>query len=315
MPTKIEWADEVWNPVIGCTKCSPGCMNCYAERFAARLWRMGRGDYGSVLGIEDYKWNGEILCRKSFLDKPLHWHKPRRIFVCSMSDLFHPKVNGAFRGDVFDVIRKTPQHTYLILTKRAERMAKVANILIRAHGEKYFRHVQWGTSISTQLEADKNIPFLLQIQGGAVRWLNIEPMLEGIDLEPHTHHSDCNYNRGGTCDCEGGCDNVSPGENWLENISGVVVGGETGPGAKPMHPDWPRNIRDQCVATNTPFYFKQWGEWLSGAEKYALKINTYQHYYPKRVTRIGNTTFFRVGKKKAGCILDGKKWEQLPERK
>ena len=316
--TKIEWADKVWNPVIGCTKCSPGCLNCYAERFACRLAHMGQEKYQNVTGyIKEWThWLGNIYCDKSALDIPLHWRKPKRIFVCSMSDLFHEKVPDSFLGDVFEKIRKTPQHTYLILTKRVKRMVEVANILIKAHGAKYFKHVHWGTSISTQPEADINIPLLLQIQDAAVRWLSIEPMLEGIDIRKYL-----------VAGADGLPEEIEKYHDWIDWI---VVGGESGPGARPMHPDWVRNIRDQCVAAGVPFYFKQWGAYTPDGPAQVVKndvvfLKDGTWMYTKDVFRNGWGKYYdtptdciwmkRVGKKKSGCILDGKEWKKLPERK
>ena len=354
--TKIQWADKVWNPVVGCTKCSPGCLNCYAERMAARLSYMGQEKYSYVVKArhidEKRPWSNKIFCDETVLDQPLHWRKSKRIFVCSMSDLFHPKVPFGFIDKVFNVIYHCSEHTFLVLTKRVERMAEVANLLIKAHGEQYFRHVHWGTSISTQTEAENNIPFLLQIKGAAVRWLSIEPMLGEIGLdrslcickhwksedgrnEPPWHPEDITkiqYKKQALCSVN------------YQTIDWVVVGGESGPGARPMHPDWVRNICDQCVAANVPFYFKQWGRWKPGRSEWSpgkpitkarwiepdgsySKWDLTQAGTPYHITRKGLITplgkspecdsifMTPVGKKKADCKLDGKEWKQLPERR
>jgi protein gp37 len=216
-----------------------------------------------------------------------------------MSDLFHPKVPFSFIHKVFAITQKAYQHKYLILTKRVKRLLEFTQTCIQhdkygqaiqpSAGKYYHNYFSWphdniwlGVSICTPDElwkADelRKIP-------AAVRYISLEPLLEDM------------------------------GEINLNGISWIIVGGESGPKARPMHPDWVRIIRDQCIAADVPFFLKGWGEWLSGADKYALKINTYQGYYPKRVAQIGNTTFFRVGKNNAGCLLDGREWKQYPEQ-
>ena len=206
--TKIEWSEYSWNPVTGCTKCSPGCTNCYAEKMAKRLACIGaaqrakRGTfsetplwkkYSSVLGWgENQGWNGEVFCDETALDKPLHWRKPRRIFVCSMSDLFHEKVPFEYIDEVFDMMFYADWHIYQLLTKRIEQMAKYIKHLDEhiykdmdslTWTENPSKHIHLGVSISTQAEADEKIPILLQIPA-AVRWVSVEPMLERIDLRP-----------------------------------------------------------------------------------------------------------------------------------
>jgi len=287
MSSKIEWTESTWNVVAGCTKCSPGCLNCYAERMAWRLARMYRKypvdtqlkKYHTVMRSGSARWNNKIYCDYSILDKPRHWRKPRRIFVCSMSDLFHPKVPFEFIEKVMAVIEECP-HTFQILTKRPHIMFEYFSGIGKLYELSCCPNVHLGVSICTPDEmwkADELRKIL-----AAVRFISFEPLLADV------------------------------GDINLEGIGQVIVGGESGPGARPMHPDWVRNIRDQCIAAGVPFFFKQWGEWLSGADKYALKINTY-NFYPKRVTRIGNTTFFRVTKKLAGRMLDGREWSEYPK--
>ena len=280
--SKIEWTESTWQPIAGCTKCSPGCDNCYAERMAYRLACMGQKKYQATTGILGYMrgWNGKIYCDEKALEIPLHWRKPRRIFVCSMSDLFHPKVPFEFIEKVMAVIEECPQHTFQILTKRPHIMFEYFSGIGKLYELSCCPNVHLGVSICTPDEmwkADELRKIL-----AAVRFISFEPLLADV------------------------------GDINLEGIGQVIVGGESGPGARPMHPDWARNIRDQCVPNGIPFFFKQHGEWLSGADKYALKINTY-NFYPKRVTRIGNTTFFRVTKKLAGRMLDGREWQEYPK--
>ena len=213
--TKIEWTDYSWNPVTGCTKCSPGCTNCYAEAMIPRLQKMTP---------EKYRNGFKVTMHPDELEKPLHWKKPRKIFLCSMGDLFHEDVPFEFIKDVMESMWLAPQHHYIILTKRVRRMATFF--------EKYLtrgRHVWVGVSVCTQEEADVKIPTLLMVgRSDVVRFISVEPMLEPIDLTPFAMRLD-----------------------W------VICGGETGRNARPMNPDWARAIRDQCRATETPFFFKQ----------------------------------------------------------
>ena len=305
--SKIEWTESTWNPVAGCTKCSPGCDNCYAERMAARLANMMKPGYcDGVVELDESdlyipKWTGEIIMSPGKLEQPMNWRRGRRIFVNSMSDTFHPKVPFEYVDKIFAIAALCPQHTLQILTKRVDRMLEyitprngdnpdnegVIDIVCYMQNRNDLPleamlpipNVHLGVSICTPDELWK-LDVLRKIPA-AVRFVSFEPLLGDM------------------------------GKISLGGIGQVIVGGESGPGARPMQPDWVRSIRDQCG--DVPFFFKQWGEWLSGADKCALKINTYQGYYPKRVTRIGKTTFFRVTKKKAGNILDGVVWEQYPK--
>lgn len=226
--TKIEWAEKVWNPVVGCTKCSPGCLNCYAERMANRQAYMGNANYRRVVKYEEEElwgenvvnkpdfwfngWNGETACIESALDQPLHWRNPRRIFVVSMGDLFHPSVPFEFIDKVFAVIALCPQHTFLVLTKRVERMLKYIIEELVHQGTKMATHRSWpamlelldsldnkdprnkssywqkgyplpniwlGVTVCNQKEADEKIPVLLQIPA-AKHFVSFEPLLEGI---------------------------------------------------------------------------------------------------------------------------------------
>ena len=228
--SKIEWTDSTWNPVTGCTKVSAGCKNCYAERLAPRLG-------------QDFS---EIILHPDRLDAPLHWKQPRRIFVNSLSDLFHEDVPQGFVNDVLDRTLATPRHTYQILTKRPKRMD---NLIREWMQDRKIIHppknVWLGVSCEDQKTADARIPLLLKTPA-AVRFISLEPLLGPINLDriPISH---------GIVECSGG---RLPALDW------VIVGGESRPHARPMHPDWARSIRDQCQAAGVPFFFKQWGEWL-----------------------------------------------------
>ncbi len=359
--TKIEWAEKVWNPIVGCTKCSPGCLNCYAERLANRFDRTHGTDgklrpYYCQQGY-NYDWKGLVACRPDVLDQPLHWRKPCRIFVCSMSDLFHPKVPFEFIDKVFAVATLCPQHTFLILTKRINRTLEyvlqeprgqidhaITNGLTHfvGRGKKYtgkgltkhlrnknqlwpLPNVHLVVSISNQPEADEKIPILLQIPA-TVRGLSIEPMLGPIDLHRFVFDYQDEVRKSMRLGPPG-ITELEAKEYVSSCLDWVVVGGESGPKAREMHPDWVRGIRDQCVAAGVKFYFKQWGKWgiaepipndrqkrfriVGGSEP--LSPNTIFKIFPEHeISTIPMTGWVKVGKKKASCLLDGRKWKQLP---
>lgn len=229
----IEWTDATWNPVTGCTKVSQGCKHCYAERMAHRLQAMGSPRYRNGF---------QVTLHADLLNQPLHWTKPRRVFVNSMSDVFHPDVPDTFIADIFAVMAQTPQHTYQILTKRPERLARLAGCL------PFPPHVWIGTSVES-LEVMSRIRWLREVPA-AVRFLSCEPLLGPL---PHL---------------------------LLDGIHWVIVGGESGAHARPMHPEWVLDIRDQCVVRDIPFFFKQWGG---------------------------------VQRTRAGRLLEGRLWNEFPE--
>ena len=248
MSTKIEWTQETWSPIIGCNKISSGCANCYAERMAVRLAAnpKTKDDYGPV--ISEGIWSGRTQLRTEILKKPFSWKKPRMIFVCSMGDLFHGTVIWTWLDKVFNIIRKCPQHTFQILTKRPE-FAKAFSFMFED-----LSNVWLGVTAENQEEADKRIPVLLEIPVEK-RFVSIEPMLGPVDISDYLHDSNCNEIRRdeGICICH------EPREIHLDWI---IAGGETGPSARPMHPEWVTQIRDQCIEANVPFFFKSWGEWI-----------------------------------------------------
>jgi len=212
MATKIEWTESTWNPVTGCTKISSGCQNCYAERMAKRLHAMGQKNYANQF---------EVTLHPHTLEKPRHWKKPQMVFVNSMSDLFHEKVPLKFIQKVFDVMNSTPQHTYQVLTKRAERLAELAPKL------NWSENIWMGVTV----ENDETVPRVdcLRKVRSVVRFLSLEPLLSSLpSLE-------------------------------LDGIDWVIVGGESGPGARPILEEWVLEIRDLCELTGVPFFFKQWG--------------------------------------------------------
>jgi len=232
--TRIEWTEATWNPVTGCSKVSAGCRHCYAERMARRLQAMGQGNYRNGF---------KVTCHAHMLEAPLRWKKPQIIFVNSMSDLFHREVSTAFILEVFGVMRAAGQHQFQVLTKRAERLARLSERL------------PWGPNIwmgVTVENSDYSYRMdLLRRTGAEIKFLSMEPLIE------------------------------TPGRLGLEGIDWVIAGGESGPGARAMQTDWVRSVRDQCLDQGVPFFFKQWGG---------------------------------VNKKKAGRVLDGRTWDDWPER-
>lgn len=291
MSTKIEWCQETWNPITGCSKISEGCKNCYAERMSKRL----AGRYGYP------KHNPfAVTFHPDRLDQPLKWKKPKRIFVCSMGDLFHEKVSEydilaiwQRMGEFHDLngqiapVEKRPGHTYLVLTKRPER---ALDFLSRRYPKGFERSNVWiGVTCENQQAADERIPILLQIPA-AVRFVSCEPLLGEIDFS-HLPESGAEL-------------------DW------VITGGESGPGARPMHPDWARSIRGQCQAAGVPFFFKQWGAW-TGAKGWYLQDNMAScksMIVDKDIEDKIGISMGRVGKKKAGRILDGRTWGEYPQK-
>lgn len=221
MPTKIEWTDETWNPVTGCVKVSPGCKHCYAETFAERF----RGVVNPNGKLHVFNRGFDPTLRPERLAVPRTWKTPRMVFVNSMSDLFGDFVPDEYIARVFEVMRTTPQHTYQVLTKRAERL----RLWTRANARLATSPNVWlGVSVE---DRKYGVPRIHELRSAAaaVRFLSIEPLLEDL------------------------------GELDLSCIDWIIVGGESGHRARPMDPAWVRSIRDQCVAAGVPFFFKQWG--------------------------------------------------------
>lgn len=368
--TTIEWTDETWNPVTGCSKVSQGCKNCYAERLWPKVEAAERRR-------EHFEWQKvtpraftEIRTHPLRLDAPLHWKKPRRIFVNSMSDLFHEDVPDQFILQVFDVMRQcqngwTPvlggekgklvaSHTFQILTKRPQRMLDFCTRLRFAQNDgrglylaeslphngfnpmRALRNVWLGVSVEDQATADERIPLLLQTPA-AVRFISAEPLLGDIRLGAWLQRSPSAAFVAGkvTADMPEWTRTGSTALDW------VITGGESGPKARPSHPDWFRSLRDQCAAAMVPFFFKQWGEWWevghdlhednkpvqidvdSGeADEWFSKgdqlIAADGHIFNSFDTMPMNTPcrlMTRIGKKAAGRTLDGRTHDDYPEAK
>lgn len=342
--SKIDWTDATWNPLAGCTKVSPGCAHCYAEIMANRLKAMGNINYQGVVD-EQGRWSGQIALIPSALEQPLHWKRPRMIFVDSMSDLFHPTVPSGWINKVFEVMMKAKWHTFQVLTKRPERMAEFLNGAewwINAEPESR-KHIWLGASIENQRMARKRIP-ILQNVSAEVRFLSCEPMLGWIDLseavepdkdawdEVNAYRDDDDEPEEFVEECEAELDWVNFGNDLVENpahrewernrqaragfktlkhgvIDWVICGGESGPKARPMNPDWAKWLRNECKEAGIPFFFKQWGEWAP-AEALQISDNTTFKHQPVNIS--GTTMMYRVGKQAAGHVLDGVEWRQMP---
>ncbi len=232
--TKIEWAESTWNPITGCTKISPGCKNCYAERMAFRLQAMGQANYANGF---------ELTLHEHMLERPLQWKKPQLIFVNSMSDLFHKDVPLDYIQRVFDVMRRAHWHNFQVLTKRSQRLFDLSDEI------DWPENVWMGVSVETQ-KYTYRIDHLRET-GARIKFLSLEPLLGPLK------------------------------ELNLGNIDWAIVGGESGPGSRPIKREWVTEIRDQCLSAKVPFFFKQWGG---------------------------------TNKKKTGRELDGRTWDQLPTK-
>ena len=237
MATKsvIEWTESTWNPVTGCTKISPGCKHCYAERMAQRLQAMGQANYAHGF---------DLTLQPHALDLPLRWKKPQTIFVNSMSDLFHDDVPNHFIQQVFDVMRRAHWHQYQVLTKRSERLLELSHLLC------WEPHIWMGVSVENEKYVNRIDH--LRATNAHIKFLSLEPLLGPLR----------NLN--------------------LSGIDWVIVGGESGPKARPMDPAWVIDIRDQCLEAGVTFFFKQWGG---------------------------------VRKKKTGRELEGRTWDEMPQQR
>ena len=320
--SKIAWTDATWNPVVGCSKVSEGCANCYALRQAAsgRLQQFEQyrevvdfqveQSYGRVVG---YRWNGKTSIVKNLLEKPLHWKKPRRVFVCSMGDLFHESIPDEWIDKIFAIMATSRDHTFQVLTKRPERMKSyIDNIdFDRFHdlhithpyvwsainflaSGRPIRNIWLGVSAENQAAADERIPILLQTPA-AKRFVSCEPLLGPVDLGlqsatcgccdrlpsrwvllPRTVRADFPFggyaspgiyrahsNNHGALSVQTPSDllGIKPDEfECLPGLDWVIAGGESGPKARRMFPEWIESIRDQCKTAGVPFFFKQWGD-------------------------------------------------------
>lgn len=295
--TKIEWTDFTFNPWRGCTKVSDGCKNCYAETLSKRnpatlgVW----GDQGT-----------RVPAAESYWRQPFKWNKDaaragvrRRVFCASLADVFedNPAVIPA-RRRLWDTIDQTRHLDWLLLTKRPENFAKM---LPWGYHTQYhppaWPNVWLGVTAENQEQADKRIPEMLKVSA-AVRFISAEPLLGEIDL---VRAIDVAIDINGQTECPA-VDGLSQWIHW------VIVGGESGPGARPMHPDWVRSLRDQCTQAGVPFFFKQWGEWAPHypGDAWEPTDRTLFHYFS------GGPKVWRIGKTKAGRQLNGRMWDEFP---
>ena len=378
----IEWTDATWNPVTGCTMVSAGCTNCYAMSLAAtRL-----ADHPSRRGLTRESggrpvWTGKVRFNEEWLFQPIRWKKPRRVFVCAHGDLFHESVPTEWIDRVFAVMALAPQHQFQVLTKRALRMRAYLydpGVAARVYGEVCDPAVanrfgvvlcapgvderdvppgrrvhlgQWplanawlGVSIEDQATANERVLPLLETPA-AIRFVSAEPLLGPVDLT-------CVAFQDGNIDAlRGDLWGGSGTGAFARGLDWVIVGGESGPDARPMHPDWARGLRDQCAAAGTAFFFKQWGEWWPVCEMdnetTAGLYDPPPPDYPEAPVRCRHDsvclhadgerfetgraggyhtaprgmfdgprpmTMFRVGKRRAGRRLDGVTHDDMPER-
>ncbi|MED1792831.1 phage Gp37/Gp68 family protein [Brevibacillus nitrificans] len=321
MGTAIEWTEAVWNPVTGCSKVSEGCRNCYA--FALHDMRHKAFLEGKKLPQQYAMPFSEIQLFPDRIIQPMKWREPRRVFVNSMADLFHPDVPFDFIDKVFAAMALSPKHTFQILTKRPARMleyfqrdrlelierwaAAAYEITSRDDEAEVFvynrlnaafpqaksgwpiQNVWLGTSVENQKAADERIPFLLQVPA-AVRFLSCEPLLGPVDLSGWLFTNE-------------------QGESMEPPIQWVIAGGESGNNARPMQPEWATELRDQCQAAGVAFFFKQFGEWAPVHElrcnEPGIKGKQWYNFDP-------DTSVCRVGKDRAGRLLDGREWSEFP---
>ncbi len=237
--TQIEWTDATWNPVAGCSIISAGCTNCYAMEMAKRLEAMGVDKYTGLTRKSGKRsiWNGVVREDNAALTAPFGWRKPRKIFVNSMSDLFHDDVSDLFIEKVWDVMRQTPHHHYQILTKRPERMVSVLNTII----PDVLPNVWLGTSVEDAAASDR-IEQIRQVRA-TIRFISFEPLIGPVG-------------------------NVN-----LKDIHWAIVGGESGRSARPIREEWIDEIHDHCIEAGTAFFFKQWGTWGKDNKKRSKKEN------------------------------------------
>lgn len=384
--TKIEWTDATWNPITGCAVVSPGCTNCYAMRLAGTRLKHLPSRAGLTRDTKAGPvWNGQVRLNEQWLDQPLRWERPRRIFVCAHGDLFAENVPDEWIDQVFAIMALAPQHTFQVLTKRAARMREYASdpstarriyeeacdltvaaslaVVLRTPGIPDpaiapglprihlglwpLPNVWLGVSAERQQEADERVPELLATPA-AIRFVSAEPLLGPIDFTRITHRDPAKF----------AWLSYAPRLNALtgnyplleearephpDRIDWIIVGGESGNGARPMHPAWARQIRDQCATAGVAFFFKQWGAWSAVSQMTEEQIEA---CYPPRSERhpeatrkslvdvcvltaagtrhgiadkgafqqgSGSMTMFEVGKKRAGRLLDGVEHNGMPQ--
>lgn len=330
--SKIEWTDATWNVITGCSVVSPGCKNCYAMKLAGTRLRNHPSRRGLTIDTKAGPvWNGQVRFNEEWLDQPLRWTRPRMIFVCAHGDLFHEGVEDWWIDQVFAIMSLAPQHVFQVLTKRTDRMARyltdpetpdrigtfqwdeiqqrVDPLARRSDDlravaqdvEAPLRNVWLGFSAEDQTRYDERWRYVEDLaHAGWLTWLSAEPLLGPLDAR----------------------------EGLGQGLAWVVAGGESGPAARPAHPDWFRQLRDDCQRYHVPFHFKQWGAWAPGECIDGVQSRTevgatwhaagwlYDDITPKmgsELHRDDEPDVWLVGKKRAGRLLDGRTWDELPE--
>ena len=309
MPSKIEYVDETWNPVTGCTKVSPGCENCYAECMARRL--AGR------FGYPEAPRHFDVTLHPDRLDEPLRRKKPTRYLACSMGDLFHEDVPlEAIRG-AWEIMARSRQHTFLVLTKRPTKMWSFITEYLKFYVPP--KHIWLGVTVESQDQMWR-VEELLKIPA-TKRWVSLEPMLGTVDMHKFlllrtitdfrvdevSLMPTGNFELGGA---------VMESMRVESGLDWVVLGGETGPGARPCHPDWVRKVRDDCAAAEVPFFFKNWGGWhpaiwLTDDGDIACIKAEYDN--SEDVFGDGEYMLPVPHGQKSGRLLDGRTWDEMPE--
>jgi protein gp37 len=317
--TAIEWADRTWNPLLGCERVSAGCDGCYAINTATiRAGNPHPRVAAAFAGLTERRdgrldWTGRINLLPDRMDQPLGWRKPSKVFVNSQSDLFHKDVPLAFIEQVFAVMARTPQHTYQLLTKRHARMSSILRrptfrdsvaAIVSADIEWPLPNLWLGVSVEDQHWADIRIPALLDTPA-AVRWLSMEPLLGPVDLTKFFNWRPIGENLkfaplppsfAEACGL--------PALHW------IVCGGESGPKARPIALQWARDLRDQSVAAGVPYFYKQWGEWVPPSQ---MPADTFMDWDVANGTGMYDRDQpWRMGKKRAGRLLDGRTWDEYP---
>lgn len=330
--SSIEWTDATWNPITGCSIVSPGCTNCYAMKLAGTRLR----ELPSRAGLTKPSkagpvWTGEVRFNEGWLTQPLQWKRPRKIFVCAHGDLFAEGVPDEWIDKVFAVMALASQHTFQVLTKRAARMLSYLTEHAAGGGHVWtagqaiempngapkpdrswpLSNVWLGVSAERQKEAYDRIPLLLETPA-AVHFVSVEPLLGPIDFDAIVPHPTA----------------WGPVYGIERTLDWVIVGGESGPKARPMHPGWVRSLRDQCKAAGVAFHFKQWGEWHppGSSDDYdtggrgpkslprALMVanDGTVHRYEETARPSPVVVMLNVGKRAAGRTLDGRTWDEFP---
>lgn len=323
--SKIEWTDHTFNPFIGCTKVSPGCDHCYAEQLMdKRLHKVVWGAHGERVRTSAATWREPIRWNARHAQFFAAHGRRQRVFCASLADVFDNAVDPSWREDLFALIRSTPNLDWLLLTKRIGNVPAMVSIISGWLPD----NVWLGATIVNQAEADRDIPKLLAVPA-RVRFLSMEPLLGPVDLtrvmrsSPDSDWSYCDdVLRGFRAHKCGGHISPENAVNW------VIVGGESGADARPMHPDWARDLRDQCAAAGVPFLFKQWGEWAPGencggpptrTERVAdwfgdeWSFGTMTPSEHDGLSYDDEPTVYRIGKKTAGRHLDGRTHDEFPE--